>query len=300
MTYSIVARDPATGELGVGVQSCVLAVGTRVPDARAGVGAAVGQAGSELTWRTLLLDLLEHGLPAQAAVDAVAALPGGAATQLAVVDSGGRVAAHTGPDCPAEAGHLTGEGVGVQANLMARPQVWPEMLHAFATSTGELAERIVTALDAAERAGGDRRGSQSSSLLVVPGTRDGDGSPVVDLRVDDSYRPVEDLRRLLTVHQAHRHVIRAGEDWDDADTVLGELRAAAELAPDDRVTISLTGTMLFLHGHRAEALPFLTRALELDPRARDAARRYAHRFLDRPNAAHARALLGWAEMPYTH
>ncbi|UVS82054.1 DUF1028 domain-containing protein [Actinokineospora sp. UTMC 2448] len=290
MTYSIVARDEETGCLGVAVQSGVLAIGTRVADARAGVGAVVAQAGSELTWRTMLLDLMASGMTAAQAVAAVATLPGAEESQFAAVGVDGDAAAYTGPGCIPEAGHATQGPVSAQANMMAAPTVWQAMLAA--SSPAPFAERLVAALAAAEREGGDVRGPQSAALLVVgptPGAQPTGypDDPVVDLRVDDSRDPVGDLARLLRTARAHRHLIRA-HMTDDPD----ELRAAVALAPDDPTALRAAGITLALRGFTAEARPLLARALDLEPRIARWARVSAERAMAEGNP-HAATLLGW-------
>ena len=232
-TYSIVARDGATGELGVAVQSHWFSVGPIVPWARAGVGAIATQANAEPAYGPRLLELLEHGATPQAALATLLADDRAAATrQVAVVDASGAVAAHTGSSCIAHAGHVTAAGVSCQANIMASAAVWPAMLAAYAQATGRLADRLLAALDAAEAAGGDLRGRQSAALLVVaPGAEP--WRAAVSLRVEDHPDPLRELRRLLALHDAYS---LAGE----ADELAGagahaqaatRYRAAAKLAP---------------------------------------------------------------------
>ncbi len=225
MTYSIVARDPDTGELGVAVQSHWFSVGSVVTWARPGVGAVATQANAEVSYGPGALDLLSGGAAAPEALDKlVAADPGGPSRQVAVVDAAGRVGVHTGPMCIACAGHLTGEGVSCQANIMVSERVWPAMLEAFTAASGaSLTTRLLDALDAAEREGGDLRGRQSAAILVVPA----EGEPwrtVVSLRVEDHPEPLPELRRLVILHDAYR---LAGE----ADGLLnaGRHDEAAEL-----------------------------------------------------------------------
>lgn len=296
VTYSIVARDPSTGSLGVAVQSGVLAIGTRVPAALAGVGAAVAQAGSHLWWRTSLLELVASGMTAELAVAAVATQPEAAEAQFAVVDATGGVAAFTGPDCIPAAGHALGDGVSVQANMMASETVWPAMLDAYRSASGDLPSRLVAALAAAEREGGDVRGPQSAALLVVGADRGGLPTgewddPVFDLRVDDSRDPVGDLARLLTTARAHRHLIRSGTPGVSEEDAVESLRAAAEGAPEDPSALRSAGIGLALRGHHAEAFPLLTRAFDLEPRAARWARAAAHR----ADNAHGAALLAWLD-----
>jgi uncharacterized Ntn-hydrolase superfamily protein len=205
VTYSIVARDPDTGELGVAVQSHWFSVGSIVTWAQPGVGAVATQANAEAAYGPGLLALLADGVPApDALAQLVAADPGGPSRQVAVVDAEGRVGVHTGPKCIAYAGHITGESVSCQANIMASERVWPAMLDAFGAGAGSrsLTTRLLDALDAAEREGGDLRGRQSAAILVVPAQ----GEPwrtLVSLRVEDHPDPLPELRRVVRLHEAY-------------------------------------------------------------------------------------------------
>ncbi len=235
MTYSIVARDAATGELGVAVQSHWFSVGSVVTWARAGVGAVATQSIAEPAYGPRLLNRLEAGEEAEAALAAETRADAGARVrQVGVVDSSGAVAAHTGDGCIPDAGDLQGEGFSVQANMMAAPAVWPSMAEAFAVAEGSLAERLLAALRAGEEAGGDVRGRQSAALLVVPGA----GEPwqrTVELRVEDSPEPLDELARVLALDTAYKLMSEA----EDAGTAgeherAGELFAKAyALAPDN-------------------------------------------------------------------
>jgi uncharacterized Ntn-hydrolase superfamily protein len=233
VTYSIVARDPATGELGVAVQSHWFSVGPIVPWATPGVGAIATQANVEVAYGPRGLALLSDGLDATQALDRlVAEDPGAAGRQVAVVDAAGRVAVHTGEACMAFAGHATGDAVSCQANIMASERVWPAMLGAYGGSQGTLTTRLLAALDAAESAGGDLRGRQSAAILVVPA----DGEPwetVVSLRVEDHPDPLPELRRLVDLHRAYELAERADELTNEGrHDEAGELyRKASELAP---------------------------------------------------------------------
>jgi uncharacterized Ntn-hydrolase superfamily protein len=233
-TYSIVARDSATGELGVGVQSHWFAVGSVVAWARPGVGAAATQSVAEIAHGPNALDRLQEGLDATGAVSAV--LRGDDLAQfrqLGVVDADGRAAAHTGSGCIPYAGQVIGEAVGCQANMMRTDTVPAAMADGYRGHDGDLAERLLAALDAAEAAGGDVRGRQSAALLVVPATGEA-WRTRFDLRVDDHGEPLAELRRLLRLARAYE---LAGQ----ADTLLAEgahgaasglYMRAAELAPE--------------------------------------------------------------------
>jgi uncharacterized Ntn-hydrolase superfamily protein len=232
-TYSIVARDPATGELGVAVQSHWFSVGSIVTWARAGVGAVATQSIGEPAYGPRLLDRLAAGEdPAEALAAELGADELARFRQVALVDSAGRVAAHSGDGCMPHAGHRLGRAFSAQANLMASPDVWPAMATAFESADGPMARRLLAALDAGEAAGGDVRGRQSAALLVVPA----EGEPwraSVELRVEDAVDPLAELRRLLDLHDAY-------ELADRADALAGEGRhreaadlyvRAAEAAP---------------------------------------------------------------------
>lgn len=208
MTYSIVALDAETGELGVAVQSRAFGTGAAVPWAAPRVGAVATQSFTERSYGPLALELMRAGKsPAEALAGLLAADPDRQVRQVGIVDAQGRGAAHTGEDCIAEAGHLVGDGFTVQANIMRSAAVWPAMAEAFEQSSGTLASRLLTALEAAEAAGGDWRGQQAAGLLVVPAA----GSPwerVSDLRVDDHEQPLAELRRLLGREEGYRALHR--------------------------------------------------------------------------------------------
>ena len=234
MTYSLVARDPASGELGVAVQSHWFSVGSIVTWARAGVGAVATQSVAEPAYGERLLARLARGEPVAAALAAeLAADEVEHFRQVAAVDAAGVVAAHTGEGCIAHAGQAQGDGFGAQANMMASPAVWPAMAAAFERATGQLAERLLAALEAGEEAGGDVRGRQSAALLVVPAQ----GEPwetVVDLRVEDSPEPLAELRRLLTLDRAYALADRADELAGSAEheRAAGLYAEAAAAAPE--------------------------------------------------------------------
>ncbi len=234
MTYSLVARDPASGELGVAVQSHWFSVGSIVTWARAGVGAVVTQSVAEPAYGERLLARLARGEPVAAALASeLAADEVEHFRQVAAVDAAGVVAAHTGEGCIAHAGQAQGDGFGAQANMMASPAVWPAMAAAFERATGQLAERLLEALEAGEEAGGDVRGRQSAALLVVPAQ----GEPwetVVDLRVEDSPEPLAELRRLLVLDRAYALADRADELAGSAEheRAAGLYAEAAAAAPE--------------------------------------------------------------------
>jgi len=216
MTYSIVARDEKTGEMGVAVQSHFFSVGPVVTWARAGVGAVATQAMVDIRYGPLGLELMSGGKSAEEALTALLnADPSSDSRQVAMVDTKGRVAAHTGRRCLPHAGHVTGRGFSCQGNIMRNQRVWGAMKKAFEKNRSlPLAERLVTALEAAEEAGGDVRGKQSSAVLVVsakPKPNYWEGR-LVDLRVEDHAAPVPELRRLLRYQRAYEWANK-GDDF---------------------------------------------------------------------------------------
>jgi uncharacterized Ntn-hydrolase superfamily protein len=205
-TFSIVARDPQTGELAVAVQSKFLAVGAAVPWARAGVGAIATQAWANVAYGPDGLALLEQGLTAQAVVDRlIAADDGREQRQIGIVDSKGNAAAWTGSKCMHWAGHHAGEGYTCQGNILVSDATVSAMAHTYEASGAlpHLADRAVAALAAAQEAGGDSRGKQSAALYVVKekGGYGGFNDRFIDLRVDDHPEPIEELKRLLELHR---------------------------------------------------------------------------------------------------
>jgi uncharacterized Ntn-hydrolase superfamily protein len=239
VTFSIVARDPETGQLGVAVQSFVVAVGRVVPWARAGVGAVATQAIAEPAYGPWCLDALAAGASAPEALAAAwDGDPLAEFRQVGVVGADGSAAASTGSFAIAEAGEVVGPDVAVQANMMGSPHVWPAMADAFATAAGPLAHRLLAALRAGEVAGGDARGSMSAALLVVEGDRAATpgGGVVVDLRVDRHDDPIEELGRLLVAAEVYADHDRALDQLfgGDAAGALATLDAALARWPGER------------------------------------------------------------------
>lgn len=205
-TFSIVARDPQTGELAVGVQSKFLAVGSAVPWAKANVGAVATQAWANVSYGPRGLELLEQGLSAQEAVDRLVAEDEGREhRQLGIVDAQGRAAAYTGTQCMHWAGHHVGAGFTCQGNILVSEDTVSAMAAAYkaAADMPHLADRVIAALDAAQQAGGDSRGKQSAALYVVrdKGGYAGFNDRLIDLRVDDHPEPIKELARLMELHR---------------------------------------------------------------------------------------------------
>ena len=268
-TYSIVARDPATGELGVAVQSHWFSVGSIVPWAEAGVGAVATQSFVDPSYGKLGLDLMRAG---KSAPDALKALLAGdearEVRQVAMIDAQGRVLAHTGANDIPAAGHIVGRDYSVQANLMLNDKVWPAMSRAFENTKGDLAERMMAALEAAQEAGGDIRGRQSAALIVVTGKPTGRpwADRVFDLRIDDHPEPLKELRRLLTLHRAYNHM-NAGDlavERKQNEKALEEYGAAARLAPDNAEMVYWHAVALVNMGRVDESLPLFRRVFAID------------------------------------
>jgi uncharacterized Ntn-hydrolase superfamily protein len=273
-TYSIVARDAETGQLGVAVQSHWFSVGSVVTWAEAGVGAVATQSFAEPSYGPLGLELMRTGRTATEALSALAWTDDGRAVrQVAMVDANGDVTAHTGQDCIVAAGHQVGEGYSVQANLMDRDTVWPAMARAYEASDGDLAERLLAALEAAQAEGGDIRGKQSAALLIVDGERA--DAPwkgrVFDLRVEDHPEPLAELRRLVTLQRAYLALNRGDEllAAGDLGGAMASYREATTVVPDEATNGEAafwTGITLASIGQEHDALPWLARAAAQDDR----------------------------------
>jgi uncharacterized Ntn-hydrolase superfamily protein len=268
-TYSIVARDPATGELGVAVQSHWFSVGPIVAWAEAGIGAVATQSFVDPSYGKLGLDLMRAGKGAPDALRAlIAGDEGREVRQVAMIDSQGRVDAWTGKNDIQAAGHLVGKNYSVQANLMLNDKVWPAMSAAFENSKGDLAERMLAALDAAQAAGGDIRGRQSAALIVVTGKPTGQAwkDRVFDLRVDDHAEPLIELRRLVKLQRAYNHM-NAGDlavEHKDNEGALREYSAAEKLVPDNAEMIYWHAIALVNMGRVDESLPLFGRVFSMD------------------------------------
>ncbi len=268
-TFSIVARDPATGELGVAVQSHWFSVGAIVPWAEAGVGAVATQSFVDPSYGKLGLDLMRTGKSGPDALRSLLAGDEGRdVRQVAMIDALGRVDAWTGKNNIEAAGHFVGKDFSVQANLMANNKVWPAMAQAFEATKGDLADRMLAALDAAQEVGGDIRGRQSAALIVVTGKPTGQPwkDRVFDLRVDDSPEPLVELRRLVTLQRAYNHM-NAGDlavEKKDNEGALREYSAAEKLVPDNAEMIYWHAVALVNMGKVDESLPLFRKVFALD------------------------------------
>lgn len=265
MTYSIVARDADSGELGVAVQSHYFGVGSIVSWAEAGVGAIATQSVAEPAYGPRGLALMREGVSAPEALHRLlAADEHEPVRQVAFIDRHGRVATHTGARCISEAGHRVADGVSAQANIMERPTVPDAMVSAYRSGRGDLADRLVQALEAAEREGGDLRGRQSAALVVVAPKASGRPTEdrLIDLRVDDHPDPVGELRRLLGLRRAYERVdvgdeLAAGGDLEAA---LSEYAAAHAAHPGNAEFAFWHGVALAANGREHEARDLLERA----------------------------------------
>ena len=259
-TFSIVARDSATGDIGVAVQSHYFSVGPIVPWAEPGIGAVATQSLVEVSYGPRGLELMRNGKEADQALKELLDQDDHAdVRQVAMVDVRGKVAVHTGARCIPDAGDATGNGYSVQANLMSNKKVWPAMASAYERSKGDLAERLLAALEAGQAAGGDIRGQQSAAIIIVKGKRSNRpwADRVLDLRVEDSPKPIAELRRLVTTWRAYRNV-------DEGDALITEgkveeaMRAyseAARLAPTNNEILFWEGVTLWKLGREKEASP---------------------------------------------
>ena len=258
-TFSIVARDTATGELGVAVQSHYFSVGPIVPWAEAGVGAVATQSLVLVDYGPRGLDLMRSGMSAQQALDSLLKADShNDGRQVAMVDARGTVAVHTGSNCIPDAGHQSGSQYSVQANLMANPTVWPAVASAFEKAQGDLGERMLQALEAAQKAGGDIRGQQSAAILVVRGQST--GKPwkdwIYNLRVEDNQDPIKELRRLVRLQRAY-NLNSQGDDFIAEKKTAEAMTAyeeSAKLAPEVVELQFWAALTMYTNGREAEGL----------------------------------------------
>jgi uncharacterized Ntn-hydrolase superfamily protein len=271
VTYSIVARDEETGQLGVAVQSHYFQVGPVVPWALAGVGAVATQSMVNVSFGPLGVEYMRLGYSAEQALKALLAGDSQPASrQVALVDASGGVAVHTGSKCIPAAGHRIGKAFSCQANLMEKDTVWDAMADAYTSTTAPLAERMMAALDAAEEEGGDIRGQQSAAMLVVTGKPTGRAweDRIIDLRVEDAPEPLTELRRLLRVKRAYME-LGAVEPWDttaDKAGALERLREATRLAPEMVEIQFWAGLSVAEGGQLDEGCALMARAVAKDRR----------------------------------
>jgi uncharacterized Ntn-hydrolase superfamily protein len=237
-TYSIVARDSVTGEIGVAVQSHWFSVGTTVIYGEAGVGVVATQSLVNPSYGQKGLTLMAQGLTPQQALNALLENDKGEMyRQVAFLNAKGQIATHTGSDCIAEAGHRQGNNFSVQANMMLKDTVWNAMANAFETTIGTLTERIMATMKAAQNEGGDVRGKQSAAILIVKGEATGNSweDRIMDLRVEDHKDPVAELDRLVKMHKAYDFMNRGDLAMEVGDSKKAEelYLGAQKLFPDN-------------------------------------------------------------------
>jgi uncharacterized Ntn-hydrolase superfamily protein len=238
-TYSIVARDPKTGEMGVGVQSHYFSVGGVVSWGESGVGVVATQSLVNVSFGLRGLDLLKQGKSPQEAIDfLISEDEGRDVRQVAILDSQGRVATHTGTKCIIHAGHIEGKGFSVQANMMLTDKVWSAMANSFESNINlPLAERIIKTMEAAETVGGDIRGKQSAAILIVGGKEAENKweDKIIDLRVEDHDEPLMELGRLLKLYRAYKHMDEGdlAMEHSDMETALKEYDSALNMFPEN-------------------------------------------------------------------
>lgn len=273
-TYSIVAFDEKTGDMGVAVQSHWFSVGTIVTWGEAGVGVVATQSFVNPAFGPGGLDLLRKGKTPQEAVDELLKSDEGREfRQLAILDAKGNAASFTGKLCIQPAGNIVGKNFSVQANLMSNDKIWPAMAEAFQKPKGPLAERMLLALEAAEKAGGDVRGKQSAALLVVRAKSTGKiwEDRLVDIRIDDSSAPLPELRRLLKVHRAYNHMNNGdlAVEKNDMDLAMKEYSSAMKMFPDNLEMKYWTAVALANKGKMKEALPMFKEIFKKDKNWKD-------------------------------
>jgi uncharacterized Ntn-hydrolase superfamily protein len=278
-TFSIVARDSVTGQMGVAVQSHWFSVGTAVSWAEAGVGAVATQSFVNKSFGLRGLSLLKNGLTAQQAVDSLLKDDEGREVrQLAIVDNKGNVAVHTGNGCIQFASHITGDQFSVQANMMLGNQVPNVMATAFRKSAGKpLVERMLLALDAAQGAGGDIRGQQSAAIIIVPAKSNDRpwDERTVDLRVDDSKDPIKEINRLYKVHVAYEHMNKGDLAVEKSDmiTAMNEYNAAMKMFPGNLEMQYWSAVTLANNKELAKAIPIFRKVFAADKNWKELTRR---------------------------
>ena len=270
-TFSIVARDPDTGDIGVAVQSHYFSVGSVVPWAEPGVGAVATQSLVEVAYGPKGLDMMRTGRTAKQALrqllddDQYREV-----RQVAMIDARGEVAVHTGSKCIPAAGDTTGDGFSCQANLMSNERIWPAMARAYSTAKGDLADRLLAALEAGQKAGGDIRGEQSAAIVIVKGKASSRpwADRIMDLRVEDNPHPIAELRRLVGLWRAYKT-----SDEGDAlitegkvEEALAAYAEAARLDPANDELIFWQAATLWKLGREKEATPLFRKVFARDRR----------------------------------
>jgi uncharacterized Ntn-hydrolase superfamily protein len=270
-TYSIVALDETTGELGVAVQSHWFSVGALVPWAQAGVGAVATQSFIKVAYGPEGLQLMREGKTAEEALTILLDQDEGKAVrQVGMVDAIGNIAVHTGKNCIDFAGHIVGKNYTVQANLMEKSTVPEAMANAFESTSGELADRMLAALEAAQNEGGDLRGKQSAAMLIVSGKPTGISykDVVLDLRIEDHPTPIKELKRLIRIHKAYIHANKGDHymETGQIELALKEYDQATEYYPENPELPFWTAVTLVGANRLDEALPIFKDVFARDPK----------------------------------
>ncbi|MCF6280356.1 MAG: DUF1028 domain-containing protein [Flavobacteriaceae bacterium] len=268
-TYSIVARDSVTGEMGVAVQSHWFSVGSIVIYGKAGVGVVATQSFVNPMYGPRGLALMEQGLSPQQALTALLQNDKGEAVrQVAMLNNKGETAAHTGSQCIEAAGHRQGKNFSVQANLMLKNTVWDAMANAFETTKGTLAERILASMKAAQAEGGDMRGKQSAAILIVKAKSTGNSwqDNIIDLRIEDHKNPIEELERLMTVHKAYDYMNQGDIAMEEGDSEEAEhlYSKAQNLFPDNLEMKFWYAVNLLNNKELGKAIPILKSIFKKD------------------------------------
>jgi len=269
-TYSIVARDPNTGKIGVGVQSHYFSVGSVVDWGRSGVGVVATQSFVNKSFGLRGLELMEQGKsPEEALKILLSDDEGKDVRQVALLDNQGRVAVHTGSKCIKYAGHEKGDNFSVQANMMLTDKVWPAMAKAFEKNKSlPLPERIIKTLEAAEAEGGDIRGKQSAAIIIVKGEQVENkwDDPFIDIRVEDHPEPLKELNRLLKLWRAYENMDKGDIAMEKGDTnkALEEYNTAREMFPDNLEMKYWTAISLANNNQMEAALPLLKEVFKKD------------------------------------
>ena len=270
-TYSIVALDETTGELGVAVQSHWFSVGALVPWAQAGVGAVATQSFIKVAYGPEGLQLMREGKTAEEALTILLDQDEGKAVrQVGMVDAIGNIAVHTGKNCIDFAGHIVGKNYTVQANLMEKSTVPEAMANAFESTSGGLADRMLAALEAAQNEGGDLRGKQSAAMLIVSGKPTGISykDVVLDLRIEDHPTPIKELKRLIRIHKAYIHANKGDHymETGQIELALKEYDQATEYYPENPELPFWTAVTLVGANRLDEALPIFKDVFARDPK----------------------------------
>ena len=270
-TYSIVAYDEASGQMGVAVQSHWFSVGASVPWAESGVGVVATQSFVEVSYGPLGFELMRSGKTAQEALSALLSIDANEhVRQVAMIDARGKAAVHTGKKCIAEAGHYLGKNYSCQANMMEKNTVWKAMSKAYENTPGPLVDRLMAALEAAQKEGGDIRGRQSAAVIIV--SIKSSGVPwkdrIFDLRVEDHPQPLKELKRLITVAKAYIHMNKGDEylTENNVKAALKEYTTAMNIYPGNPEMMFWPAVTMAATGKVEESLPLFKKVFAMDKR----------------------------------